>query len=106
MQIDGLLPGQAMQRSVQCMQLAGFLRATDEVITEMLPDERIKNVGVSMDDDDDNDLDGDGGVQSGLYMFKSLWKEGKYREAAAVEERSEEINNVLPQALCDHLFTV
>ena len=37
-QIDGLLPGQAMQRSLQRMQLAGFLEATDEVITEMLPD--------------------------------------------------------------------
>ncbi|GFZ18632.1 tetratricopeptide repeat (TPR)-like superfamily protein [Actinidia rufa] len=57
MRIDGLFPGQAMQRSLQLMQVAGFLEATDKVITEMLPDERIKNVGVFMDDDDDNDID-------------------------------------------------
>ncbi|KAK3000514.1 hypothetical protein RJ639_020798 [Escallonia herrerae] len=39
-------------------------------------------------------------------LVKSLWKEGKLREAAAVEERSEEINDVLPLASPGHLFTV
>ncbi|PSR88024.1 Pentatricopeptide repeat-containing protein [Actinidia chinensis var. chinensis] len=61
MQIDGLLPGHSMLRSLQLMQVGGFLEATDKVITEMIPDERIKNVGVFMDDDDDNDLDDGGG---------------------------------------------
>lgn len=40
------------------------------------------------------------------FLVKSLWKEGKLREAAAVEERSEEINDVLPLALPGHLYTV
>ncbi|KAK2998570.1 hypothetical protein RJ639_023308, partial [Escallonia herrerae] len=39
-------------------------------------------------------------------LVKSLWKEGKLREAAAVEERSEEINDVLPLALPGHFFTL
>nr|GMD32387.1 pentatricopeptide repeat-containing protein At5g66631 [Ipomoea batatas] len=39
-------------------------------------------------------------------LVKSLWKEGKLREAAAVEERSEELNNALPLALPGHIFTM
>uniref|UniRef100_A0A5B7AD21 Pentacotripeptide-repeat region of PRORP domain-containing protein n=1 Tax=Davidia involucrata TaxID=16924 RepID=A0A5B7AD21_DAVIN len=39
-------------------------------------------------------------------LVKSLWKEGRLKEAAAVEERSEEINAVLPLALPGHVYTV
>ncbi|GAB2285047.1 hypothetical protein Dimus_019503 [Dionaea muscipula] len=39
-------------------------------------------------------------------LVKSLWKEGKLREAAMVEEGCEEISDVLPLALPGHLFTV
>ncbi|KAJ4951089.1 hypothetical protein NE237_027921 [Protea cynaroides] len=39
-------------------------------------------------------------------LVKSLWKEGKLREAAAVEERSEEIEGNLPLALPGHEWTV
>ncbi|KAK4347838.1 hypothetical protein RND71_034177 [Anisodus tanguticus] len=39
-------------------------------------------------------------------LVKSLWKEGKLREAASVEERTEEINDALPLALPGHMFTV
>ncbi|KAL3509304.1 hypothetical protein ACH5RR_028705 [Cinchona calisaya] len=39
-------------------------------------------------------------------LVKSLWKEGKLREAAAVEERSEEIGNALPLALPGNLYTL
>ncbi|CAI9089316.1 OLC1v1023874C1 [Oldenlandia corymbosa var. corymbosa] len=39
-------------------------------------------------------------------LVKSLWKEGKLREAAGIEERSEEINCALPQALPGGLYTL
>ena len=39
-------------------------------------------------------------------LVRSLWKEGKLREAAAVEERTEEISNVLPSALPGNLYTL
>jgi pentatricopeptide repeat protein len=39
-------------------------------------------------------------------LVKSLWKEGKRREAAAVEENCEEINDVLPLTLRGHVWTV
>ncbi|KAF5192917.1 Pentatricopeptide repeat-containing protein [Thalictrum thalictroides] len=39
-------------------------------------------------------------------LVKSLWKEGKLREAAYVEEISEEVNDKLPIALPGHLWTV
>ncbi|RDY12378.1 Pentatricopeptide repeat-containing protein, partial [Mucuna pruriens] len=38
-------------------------------------------------------------------LVKSLWKEGRRREAAAVEESCEEINTVLPLALQGHVWT-
>ncbi|XP_034683038.1 pentatricopeptide repeat-containing protein At5g66631 [Vitis riparia] len=55
MQIDGILPGRAMQLSLQRMQEAGFVHETDEFLRGMLPDERIKNVGFSVDSSDDDD---------------------------------------------------
>ncbi|KAL2348462.1 hypothetical protein Fmac_002462 [Flemingia macrophylla] len=39
-------------------------------------------------------------------LVKSLWQEGRRREAAAVEESFEEINTVLPFALQGHVWTV
>lgn len=39
-------------------------------------------------------------------LVKSLWKEGKLREAAQVEEMSEEIGDNIPLALPGHLYTV
>lgn len=39
-------------------------------------------------------------------LVKSLWKEGRRREAAAVEESCEEVNVVLPLALPGHVWTV
>ncbi|KAK7309258.1 hypothetical protein RJT34_05832 [Clitoria ternatea] len=39
-------------------------------------------------------------------LVRSLWKEGRRREAAAVEESCEEINLVLPLALQGHVWTV
>ncbi|XP_077216276.1 pentatricopeptide repeat-containing protein At5g66631-like [Tasmannia lanceolata] len=39
-------------------------------------------------------------------LVKSLWKEGKLREAASVEERTEEVKDVLPVALLGHIWTV
>ncbi|XP_009802251.1 pentatricopeptide repeat-containing protein At5g66631 [Nicotiana sylvestris] len=39
-------------------------------------------------------------------LVKSLWKEGKLREAASVEERTEEISDALPVSLVGHMFTV
>ncbi|XP_050204672.1 pentatricopeptide repeat-containing protein At5g66631 [Mercurialis annua] len=39
-------------------------------------------------------------------LVKSLWKEGKRREAAMVEESCEENNNVLPIVLQGHIWTV
>eukprot|EP00268_Persea_americana_P051665 TRINITY_DN5722_c0_g1_i4.p1 TRINITY_DN5722_c0_g1~~TRINITY_DN5722_c0_g1_i4.p1 ORF type:complete len:662 (-),score=136.43 TRINITY_DN5722_c0_g1_i4:110-2095(-) len=39
-------------------------------------------------------------------LVKSLWKEGKLREAAAVEEKGEEVRDLLPVALPGHVWTV
>lgn len=60
MLVDGILPGSAMRLSLQRMQEAGFVLETDEFLREMLPDERIKNIGFDVDsDDDENDEDDD-----------------------------------------------
>ncbi|CAA7390580.1 unnamed protein product [Spirodela intermedia] len=39
-------------------------------------------------------------------LVKTLWKEGKLREAAYVEQRSEEVNGGLPLSLPGHAWTV
>ncbi|XXG49345.1 hypothetical protein AAC387_Pa02g3555 [Persea americana] len=39
-------------------------------------------------------------------LVKSLWKEGKLREAAAVEEKGEEVRDLLPVALPGHVWNV
>ncbi|KAK1586386.1 hypothetical protein Q3G72_002071 [Acer saccharum] len=53
MRDDGKFPGRAMRMSLQRMQEAGFVEETDEFLREMLPDERIKNVGYGEDGSDD-----------------------------------------------------
>ncbi|CAM8935431.1 unnamed protein product [Rhodiola kirilowii] len=45
-------------------------------------------------------------VDTKKLLIKSLWKEGMRREAAAVEECCEEINDALPHALGGHIWTV
>ncbi|CAM8905054.1 unnamed protein product [Rhodiola kirilowii] len=45
-------------------------------------------------------------VDTKKLLIKSLWKEGMRREAAAVEECCEEINDALPRALGGHIWTV
>lgn len=57
---DGIFPGHAMQSSLQRMQEEGFLEETDELIKEMLPDERIKHIGVFTDEDEDDEDHNDG----------------------------------------------
>ncbi|KAI5661729.1 hypothetical protein M9H77_21052 [Catharanthus roseus] len=58
MQNDGILPGRAMQSTLQRMQEAGYLRETIELIKEMLPNERIKKIAYS-EDSSDTDIDGE-----------------------------------------------
>ncbi|KAL3636508.1 hypothetical protein CASFOL_018807 [Castilleja foliolosa] len=59
MQADGILPGRSMLLSLQRMKDAGFVNETQDLINEMMPDERIKNVNyysmVSAEDDDDDE---------------------------------------------------
>lgn len=60
MRVDGLLPGRAMRLSLEQIQEAGFIKETDELLREMLPNEGIKNIGYcddSSDDDEDRDED-------------------------------------------------
>ncbi|KAH7566472.1 hypothetical protein ACOSP7_022978 [Xanthoceras sorbifolium] len=57
MRDDGKFPGRAMRVSLQRMHDAGFVEETDEFLREMLPDERIKNVGFGEDGSDSEDED-------------------------------------------------
>lgn len=64
MHTDGVLPGRAMHSSLERMKEAGFVGETVELVKEMLPDDRVKNVKLirvdnSDDEDDDEDQDGD-----------------------------------------------
>ncbi|KAK1433261.1 hypothetical protein QVD17_10170 [Tagetes erecta] len=59
MQVDGIFPTRVMLSSLQRMHDAGFVEETLELIKEMMPDERIKNVKLPLDDShDDDDEDG------------------------------------------------
>ncbi|KAL0430350.1 UNVERIFIED_CONTAM: Pentatricopeptide repeat-containing protein [Sesamum radiatum] len=63
MQADGILPGRAMLLSLQQIKEAGFADETEELIREMMPDERIKSIGysiVSPEDDVDDEDEGAG----------------------------------------------
>ncbi|GAA0186823.1 hypothetical protein LIER_34111 [Lithospermum erythrorhizon] len=55
MRVDGVLPGRAMQLTLQRMHQAGYVDWTDELVQNMLPNERIKNVAYSIDYTDDDD---------------------------------------------------
>lgn len=57
MRIDAILPGRAMHSSLQRMQEAGYVEETAELVKEMLPDERIKNIKSSATDSDYEDDD-------------------------------------------------
>lgn len=57
MHLDAILPGRAMHSSLQCMQEAGYVEETVELIKEMLPDERIKSIKSSATDSDYEDDD-------------------------------------------------
>lgn len=59
MHIDAILPGRAMHSSLQRMQEAGYVEETTELVKEMLPDERIKNIKSSTTDSDYDDDDDD-----------------------------------------------
>uniref|UniRef100_A0A7N0T7Z2 Pentatricopeptide repeat-containing protein n=1 Tax=Kalanchoe fedtschenkoi TaxID=63787 RepID=A0A7N0T7Z2_KALFE len=54
MRTDGLLPGRDMLVSLKQMQDAGFSEI-DELIREMIPDDRIKNVEYSVDGSDEDE---------------------------------------------------
>ncbi|KAL6507409.1 hypothetical protein OROGR_023604 [Orobanche gracilis] len=65
MRADGILPGRAMLLSLQRMKEAGFVYETEELINEMLPDERIKSVNYSIastEDDIDDEDEGGGSI--------------------------------------------
>ncbi|XP_072995937.1 pentatricopeptide repeat-containing protein At5g66631 [Typha latifolia] len=51
-----------------------------------------------------SDMAPDGATKT--LLVKSLWKEGKLREAASVEERCEEVETGLPHASPGHVWTV
>ncbi|GFQ05499.1 pentatricopeptide repeat-containing protein at5g66631 [Phtheirospermum japonicum] len=68
MRADGILPGRAMLLTLQRMKEAGFVDETEELISEMMPDERIKSVNYSMvsAEDDVDDEDGCGNSVFGV----------------------------------------
>ncbi|KAJ7944351.1 Pentatricopeptide repeat [Quillaja saponaria] len=55
MQVDGILPSRAMLLSLQRMQGEAFLVETDKFLKGMMPDDRIKNIGRSMDSSDEDE---------------------------------------------------
>ncbi|KZV17832.1 pentatricopeptide repeat-containing protein-like [Dorcoceras hygrometricum] len=63
MQADGILPGRAILLSLQKMKEFGYVDDTEELLPEMMPDERIKSIGysvISHEDDDDGDDEDEG----------------------------------------------
>lgn len=76
MRADGILPGRAMLLSLQRMKGAGYADETEELIKEMMPDERIKSIGysiVSTEDDIDDEDEGAGslpGVDKDEFQLK------------------------------------
>ncbi|KAK6152669.1 hypothetical protein DH2020_012308 [Rehmannia glutinosa] len=68
MRADGILPGRAMLLSLQRMKEAGYVDETEELIREMMPDERIKSVCysiVSNEDDIDDEAENGGSLNEG-----------------------------------------
>ncbi|CAI9777489.1 unnamed protein product [Fraxinus pennsylvanica] len=68
MRSDGILPGQAMQLSLQRMRELGNLKEMEESVMEIIPDARIKTVSYSLygttDCSEDDIDDGDEGADS------------------------------------------
>lgn len=65
MQADGILPGRAMLLSLQKMKESGYVDENEELLLEMIPDERIKSIGysvISHEDDIDDEDEGSGSV--------------------------------------------
>ncbi|XP_073148179.1 pentatricopeptide repeat-containing protein At5g66631 [Henckelia pumila] len=65
MQADGILPGRAMRLSLQKIKEFGFVDDKEELLLEMMPDQRIKSIGysvISHEDDIDDEDEGSGSV--------------------------------------------
>ncbi|KAF6149663.1 hypothetical protein GIB67_017396 [Kingdonia uniflora] len=68
MRNDGVLPGYAMRVSLKRMQEAGFVEETEEFVRELLPDERIGNIGFAVDGSEDEEDGDDGGVEENVKL--------------------------------------
>lgn len=64
MQADGILPGRTMLLSLQKIKESGYVDDKDELLLEMIPDERIKSIGYSVisHEDDIDDVDEGSGI--------------------------------------------
>ncbi|XP_051114782.1 pentatricopeptide repeat-containing protein At5g66631 [Andrographis paniculata] len=60
MRADGILPGRAMASSLRRMKEAGYVEETEELVGEMMLDERVTSISYSMDSDEDDIDDKDG----------------------------------------------
>lgn len=58
-QIDGMLPNRGLIIALQRMKEAGYSQEVDDVLHEMLPDDRIRKIEDEHDEDDDDDDDND-----------------------------------------------
>ncbi|XP_048128242.1 pentatricopeptide repeat-containing protein At5g66631-like [Rhodamnia argentea] len=55
MEAEGMLPVRALLCSLQHMKEGGYIRENDEILSDMLPDDRIKSVEYFVDDTEDDD---------------------------------------------------
>ncbi|KAF4393209.1 hypothetical protein G4B88_001943 [Cannabis sativa] len=58
MQVDGILPGRAMNLSLERMKEAGFVEETEKFLKEMLPNKQIKNIECCVESSDEDENDG------------------------------------------------
>ncbi|KAG8367027.1 hypothetical protein BUALT_Bualt16G0029700 [Buddleja alternifolia] len=94
MRAEGILPGRAMQLSLQKMKEAGYADVADELIKEMMPDERIKSIGYSIVSKEDDIDDEDEGVVSEVQLkpwldpsaLASALKHWEPEEVSALED--------------------
>ncbi|XP_027172457.1 pentatricopeptide repeat-containing protein At5g66631 [Coffea eugenioides] len=99
MRIDGILPGRAMQNSLQQLQEAGYVEETKELLREMLPDERIKTVAYALDgsEDDMEDEDEDANHVDGRavdQMQLKPWLDPAALASALQQWRPEEVSTL------------
>lgn len=99
MRTDGILPGRAMQNSLQQLQEAGYVEETRELLREMLPDERIKTVAYALndseDDMEDEDEDAnhvDGGAVDQMQL--KPWLDPAALASALQQWRSEDVSTL------------